>query len=226
MRRILAAVGMVVLTSSVCYGQVTPNLAKGSKALVFEFNGLTTTAVTNSTTGPISGAGFKYYLSPVNAVRGILELAMTNNTIAANPGTGQTGIDGSNKSSAVGVAVALEHHMGMGRLSPYIGAGGLFRTSSSETVNAVVGNPPGPQTTTKNGGGGSSNQFGGFGTAGFEFFLTNQVSVSGEYRLTFTATSPKDQEVTTGATTTTTKFGSQKNLGLNSSGFLTMSFYF
>ena len=65
-----------------------------------------------------------------------------------------------------------------------------------------------------------------FGLFGFEFFLTDAVSFSAEYRLGVARTSLKDQEVTTGATTTTTKQGSSSLVNIASSGLFTMAVYF
>ena len=110
-----------------------------------------------------------------------------------------------------------------------------FSTTSTEATDAVVGNPPGPQTTVKNLDGGhtiSGTFFQGgstvevFGLGGFEFFLTEEVSFSAEYRLAFAKFSPKDEEVTTGTTTTTTQLGSTSLVNINSVGLFTLAIYF
>lgn len=231
MRKILAMAGAFVLTGSVCYGQVTPDLSAGSRALLFEFNGLSVIAAGDFD----GGAGFKYFVADSTAVRGGVQLSRGTSDIKANPVAPNTGRDGSQSGTLVGLSAALERHMGMGRVSPYIGGGVMFSTTSTEATNVVVGNPPGVQTTTKNEQFGEtingSTYFGGrsvgiFGLMGFEFFLRDEVSLSGEYRLGYTSTTRKDEQVTTGATTTTIKIGSSNLLDISSRGLLTLAVYF
>ena len=234
MRRILAAAGVFVLMGSVCYGQeqeVTPTLTSGTGALLFTFDGLSLIRANNFD----GGVGFKVFLSEMTAVRGALQLSKGSGTIAANPVAPDTGVDGSTDGTTIGFSVALERHLSTARVSPYIGAGGGFSTTRTEATNVVVGNPPGPQTTTTNANfghvisgtlfqGGSTVQ--GFGLVGFEFFMTKGLSFSAEYRVGIAKTSRKDQEVTTGATTTTTKIGSSTLVNIASSGLFTMAVYF
>ena len=232
MRKILAAAGVFVLMGSVCYGQeVTPTLTSGTKALLFTFSGLELIRADNFD----GGAGFECFLSETTAVRGALQLSNGSSTIPANPVAPDTGVDGSTDGTTFGVSVALERHLSTARVSPYIGAGGGFLTTTTEATNVVVGSPPGPQTTTKNAAGGHTisgtsflggNTVQGFGFVGFEFFMTEEVSFSAEYRLAIARTSRKDQEVTTGTTTTTTKSGSSTLANVASSGLFTMAIYF
>ncbi len=230
MRKVLAMAGVFVLVGSVCYGQgVTPNLAKGSKALLFETEGLFT-LVDNVNEGPVSGPGFKYFLSPTDAVRGVLQLAKSNTTItfpaAVTPPV--TTLDGYNNSTTVGVTVVLEHHLSMGRVSPYIGGGAGFRTASTETQAATSGNPPVAQPVIKNAAASGFNRFAVLGLVGAEVFLINNVSLSAEYQISFNSNSFKDSESTTGGTTTTIPQGSSKtlNLGVGGSGLMRLAFYF
>lgn len=232
MRKILAIAGALVLTSSICYGQdVTPDLKTGSKALLFSFGGLSVITAGNFD----GGAGFKYYISPTMAVRGGVQLANGTNTIAANPVAPQTGTDGHQSATRGGISAALERHMGSGRVSPYIGGGVMFAVTSTESKNVVVGNPPPAQTTTKNNANGENingtSYFGGhsagvFGLMGFEFFLKKEISFSGEYNIGYTSTSRKNEQVTAGAVTVTTKVGSSSTFNIASRGLLTLSVYF
>ncbi len=232
MRKVLAAAAVLVLTGSVCYGQdVVPDLSAGSNALLFTFNGLSVITAGNFD----GGAGFKYFLSKSTALRAGFQLAKAGTEIPANPTAPQTGVDGSQSATTIGVSVALERHMGAGRVSPYFGGGVMFSTTRTEGKNAPVGNPPAAQTTTTNRstgetingttylGGRSTGVFGHFGV---EFFLKKEVSLAGEYRLGYTSTSRKDQEATTGLTATTTRVGSASLLGVASSGLLTLAIYF
>lgn len=232
MKKVFIVVLALVLVGSMSFAQeVTPNLTGGSKALLFSFAGL---SFLNAGTFD-GGFGAKYYLSDAMAVRAGLQFASASATNPANPPAGQQGSDGTQSATRIGVGGAIELHMGKGRVSPYLGAGVAFSTTSTEMKNIVVGNPPPAQTTTKNATGGETisgvNYQGGttftvYGLAGFEFFLYKEVSLAGEYRLGFSSTSRKDQEVTAGATTTTTKLASSSTFDIASQGVLTLAVYF
>jgi len=231
-RKILAIAGALVFTSSVCYGQdVKPDLKTGSKALLFQFSGLS--VITAGTFD--GGAGFKYYISPTTAVRGAVQLSNANNTIAANPVAPATGMDGHQSATRAGLTAALERHFGSGRVSPYFGGGVMFATTSTESKNVVVGNPPPTQATTKNNTAGETingttylggHSIGVFGLMGFEFFLRKEISFSGEYSLGYTSTSRSDQQVVAGTVTVTTKVGNSNLLNIASRGLLTLAVYF
>ncbi len=233
MRKILTAawVGVFFLTGSVCYGQVTPTLTSGTKAVLFTFDGLSFLRADNFD----GGAGFKYFLSEENAIRVGLQMSKASSTEKANPVAPATGTDGKEEGTTFGISLALERHLRTARVSPYFGVGAGFSTTSTKAKNAVEGNPPGPQTTVKNLDGGhtiSGTFFQGgstvevFGLGGFEFFLTEEVSFSAEYRLAFAKFSPKDEEITTGATTVTTQLGSSSLVDIASSGLFTLAIYF
>lgn len=207
---------------SVSYSQeVMPNLAGGSKALLFQFGGLNNLAANNFN----GGFGAKYYLSSSMAVRGVLQFSSNSTSTPANPAPGDVGADGSTSNTTIGVGGGVELHMGSGRVSPYIGAGVGFSTTSTESKNAATATPPATptQTTTKNATGNTT--FTVYGMAGFEFFLWKELSLSGEYRLGFSSTALKDVEVTTGPTTVTTKQGSSSSIGINAQGVLTLAIY-
>ena len=222
MKRLLVALMVLTLVGSVSYSQdVTPNLAGGSKALLFTFGGLNTLAANNFG----GGFGAKLYLSSSMAVRGALQFSSNSTTSPANPNPGDVGADGSSSNTTIGVGGGVELHMGSGRVSPYIGAGVGFSTTSTESKNAATATPPNTpnQTTTTNAGGNTT--FTVYAIAGFEFFLWKEVSLAGEYRLGFSSTSMKDVEVTSGTTTTTTKQGSSSSIGVNAQGVLTLAVY-
>ncbi|MBI4417419.1 MAG: outer membrane beta-barrel protein [Ignavibacteriales bacterium] len=232
MKQLLSCLLVLTLAAPVAQSQeVTPNLTGGSKALLFSFAGLSFLNAGNFD----GGFGAKYYLSEAMAVRAGLQFATGSTTNPANPPAGQSGVDGSQSATQIGVSAAIELHMGKGRVSPYLGGGIGFSTTSTEMKNAVVGNPPPSQTTTKNSVAGENiggvNYLGGtaftvYGLAGFEFFLWKELSLAGEYRLGFTSTSRKDQEVTAGTTTVTTKLGSSSGFSIASQGVLTLAVYF
>jgi hypothetical protein len=109
----------------------------------------------------------------------------------------------------------------------------MFSVTSTERKNAVIA--PAVQVTTKNDLAGEfingsayagGRSIGIFGLTGFEFFLRKEVSLSGEYRLGYTSTKPKDMQVINGATTTTTRGGGSSSLAIGSQGLLTLAVYF
>jgi len=233
MRKILTAAWVVVfsLTGSVAYGQVTPTLTAGTKAMLFTFDGLSFLAADNFE----GGAGFKYFLSGQSALRFGLQFTKASGTEAANPVAPDTGVDGSEDGTTLGLSLALERHLTATRVSPYFGIGAGYSTTSTEAKSTEVGNPPAAQSTVKNLDGGhtiSGTFFQGgslfeiFGIGGFEFFLTNEVSLAAEYRLAFGRFSQKDEEITIGTTTTTTQFGNSSLIGIDSSGLFTLAIYF
>lgn len=233
MRKILTAALVVVfsLTGSVAYGQVTPTLTTGTKAMLFTFDGLSFLAADNFE----GGAGFKYFVSEQSALRVGLQFAKASGTEAANPVAPDTGVDGSEDGTTLGLSLALERHLTATRVSPYFGIGAGYSTTSTEAKSTEVGNPPAAQSTVKNLDGGytiSGTFFQGgslfeiFGIGGVEFFLTNEVSLAAEYRLAFGRFSQKDEEITIGTTTTTTQFGNSSLIGIDSSGLFTLAIYF
>ncbi len=220
MRKILTVVWVVVffLTGSVAYGQVTPNLASGTKAMLFEFGGLDDLGANNFE----GGAGFKYFLSGRDALRIGLQFAKFSATEKANPTAPDTGVDGKDRATTIGLSLALERHLTSTRVSPYIGIGAGYSRTSTEFTDSETGSPPPAQTTFK----GGDTTINIFALAGFEFFLTSEVSLAAEYRLGYAKISPKDDEIITGTSTITFENGSASLFDLDSSGLLTLAIYF
>ncbi len=233
MKKVLFVVMALLVATSLSMGQeVMPNLTGGSKALLFTFNGLSFIGAGNFD----GGFGAKYYLSSSMAVRGGIQFASASATNPANPPAGQSGVDGTQSATSIGISGAVELHMGSGRVSPYLGGGVGFSTTSTEFKPTVTGAPPLVQTTTTNSAGGETiggvtyqggTTFTVYALAGFEFFLWKELSLAGEYRIGFASTSRKDQEFNNGAgTTTTTKQGSNSAISVASQGTLTLAVYF
>lgn len=226
-----------VLLSALClfwaapsYAQeAAPNLATGSRAVLFSFAGLA-----NLNAGSFDGGfGGKYYLSDDWALRGGLQFAVAGRDLPASPGPGQTGSDGSISAWRLGISGALEFHLTKNRVSPYLGGGLGLSMARTEQKTAVVG--PSAQTTIKNARNGEtidgSTFFAGsalslYGLGGVEFFLAKEVSLAAEYRLGIAITSRSDEEVTSGNTTVTTKVGGSTTFGVTTGGVLTLAVYF
>lgn len=199
-----------------------PFMAKGDKAILFEFSGLDNLGA-HSFEGGIGG---KYYLSQDMAIRGGLQLASINEDY---PFQGSGGVDGEAYASRFGVSAAIEFHLSTKRVSPYYGAGvGLsFTSTESKSVEA----DPVDQVTIKNDSNGEFGYFGGtefdiFGMLGTEIYIFDNFSLAAEYRLGFSYLSRKDEEITQGNQSTSVKQGSRQEFGLASAGVLTLAIYF
>jgi hypothetical protein len=232
MKRLFIVATILGLGASMSLSQdVVPSIGPGSKAVLFSFGGLSFLSA-----GTFDGGlGGRYYLSESMSVRAGIQFTSASQTTSANPGTGQAGADGSASATVMGLEGAAEWHMGKGRVMPYVGLGAAFSTTSTDSKPVVVGVPPLTQSETKNATGGltvngtiyrGGTSFQIFGLAGVEFFLYKELSLAAEYQLGYMTTSRKDQEVTSGGTTTTTKVGSASNIGITNSGVLTLSVYF
>ena len=167
MKKTLIVAAALVLFSSVAFGQeVAPNLAAGSRAILFSFDNFIVGTFEMS-----SEVGAKYYISDNLAARG--RLSFFNSNLAIPEGT--TLMESS--SFSLGISPAIEWHIVSERVSPYLG-GGLgfsFRCQS-----------PGEKVTMG---------FDISALAGAEFFLLEEVSLGGEYRFGFSSTFGSDQVV-------------------------------
>jgi hypothetical protein len=226
MKKIIAIFALLVVIGSISYGQDNVlGPSAGSKGILFSFDGLA-----NLGAGTYAGGfGAKLYLSDYMAVRGMLQLALASQTIPANPAPGQASADGSKSGNSFGVGGAIELHLTKSRISPYIGGGILFSTTSTESKNAVVGGAA--QATIKNNLNGETVNGSNFqagttimigGIIGMEYYVTNGVSLSAEYQIGFTSFSQKDEEYPGG----TAKGGSGSLIGISTAGALTLAVYF
>lgn len=229
MRRILIAM-VVYLLPGLALAQVTPRLQSGGKALLFSFSGLDNLNA-NSFNG---GFGGKYFLSPTMALRLGVQLATASQDIPANPPAGLDGQDGKISGGAWGLNGALELHGGTGRVSPFVGLGIAYSTTSTENKDANIG-PASGQTVIKNNPSGETiggitfvpgNRFDVFALLGAEFFIVKELSLAAEYRLGFSNIAGKDVEVTQGTSSNKFKVGGTSGFGVDTAGVLTLAFYF
>lgn len=191
----------------------------GAKGLTFEFNGFSPGSFNG-------GIGGKYLLNSDLALKGGILFSSARQT---NPFPGTGGVDGEQKGSEFGIFVAIEKHLNTHRVSPYLGGGFEYASSSTEEKNPAL--DAASQVTVKNSTGGELGFRGGTTTAfaalfGCEFFLVKNLSLGAEYQLGYMKISLKDQETTMGNVTTTLNQGSYRAYGLTSSGMLALTFYF
>jgi len=211
-----------LLASPLFAQQNKPFFEKGSKAVLFEFQGFDNLGA-NSFNGGIGG---KYFIQPKLAIRGGVQFASISEDI---PFQGTNGIDGEASATQFGIFGAVEYHLDTARVSPYLGGGLGVSFTSTESKSAEA--DPVDQVTIKNNRNGQFGYFGGteftlFGIAGVEIFIIKNLSLAAEYRLGLQQLSRKDEERTQGNTTVTTKQGSRMIWGLASAGVLTLAIYF
>jgi hypothetical protein len=218
MRRfVLTWLGLSVVASTLV-AQVTPAAGKGAKSLNFSFGGLGVFGLTG--TGPAGGLGLSYFLSPDAAVRVGVQVRSYKRTLSFNGPAGVTGVDGFENGFTVGGAVDYLKYLrgATSRVRPYLGPGiGVTSTSNSARPAAATG-VTAPET--RNNPAGIPAGFVAPGLTydvhagvGAEFFLFNELSVSGEYQLNIIShTSPSDAEVITGGTTVTARGNSVTNI--------------
>lgn len=221
---------ILCLLPALAFAQVTPNLQSGTKALLFNFTGLDNLNA-NSFNG---GFGGKLYLSPTMAVRGGLQFVSANQDRPANAPAGTQAQDGEVSASTLGFNGAIEIHSGASRVSPFLGVGAGFSTTSTENKNINFG-PSSSQRVVKNDPDGETingntftagNRFDIFGLIGAEFFIVKELSLAAEYRLGFSKISGKDAEVSQGTNSDKFKVGGTSGFGIATGGALTLSFYF
>lgn len=217
MKKFLAVVVVLLLVGGAAMAQdVQPAVKGGSKSLNFTFGGLGAFGLGASGIG--GGIGISYFLAQNAAARIGIQVVNAGATNPANPPAGSTGTDGTQSAFQFGVGADYLMYMAgnTARVRPYMGAGVSFGMASTSNKNPVIS--PTTQTEVKNALGGETiggvtynagTTLGVQGIVGAEFFLYPEISVSGEYNLNlFSSTSGSDQEVISGATTTTTKGGS------------------
>ncbi len=232
MKKTVILLAILVLASTVAFGQdVVPSINAGSMGVLFQFSGLA-----NIGAGAYQGGiGAKYFLSDRAAVRVAAQFQYAKDVLPANPAPGQRGTDGYMSGTTFGLLAAIEYHLGKGRARPYIGAGALFSTTSTDAKSAVIA--PFQQGEVKNQFGGytisninfnPSTTFGVAGLFGVEFFLYKELSLSAEYQLMYGMISYKDRETIGGGTTTTdpSPTGTGSKFGIFNDGSVILTVYF
>jgi hypothetical protein len=223
MNKLLSLLILFFLFSTLLLGQEDKTYFKaGSKAFLFEFRGLDNLSA-NSFNGGIGG---KYFLMSNMAVRGGLQFVSISED---SPFQGTGGADGEAHATQYGIFGAVEMHLNTSRVSPYWGGGLEISFTSTESKTDVA--DPVDQETINNNRNGEFGYFGGtefniFGLLGVEIFIVKNLSLAAEYRLGFSTHSYSDQEVTQRNVTVTTKQGSRNEIGVASSGVLTLAVYF
>jgi hypothetical protein len=230
--RVMSGAVALLMSVSVAMAQdVTAPNAAGAKAIMFSFVGLADLAA-----DPINGGiGGKYFITAPLALRASVQFGTATETTPVTPPAvlpaGWTSKDGKASQTTVGFSCGAEYHFLASRVSPYAGAEVLYSTTWTEERPAVGGISPLTQGWIKNEIGGAANSTMGFyGIAGIEFFMTKEISLSGEYQLGYYTTWYPDEKSNSGATgssTITTPSDEPKPSGIGiGTAALTLSVYF
>ena len=191
--------------------EIKPQTGAGSKAVLFEFSGLSNLGV-----APFHGGiGLKYYLAPMMALRGSIGIGYYSKTTKGAPGS----TDEKQSTTEIPIGAGLEYHvLNAKNVSMYLGGElgvGLSSASTSESV--PVGNPE--RSTSA-----STTTFGIGGILGVEYFVSQSMSVAGEYRLGF-STSSGSVEAKSGGVSVKTDLPTETRFGTGTAT-LTVAIYF
>jgi hypothetical protein len=229
--RRIAGLLSVVVAASMSFAQdaPSPEIKTGSKALLFTFNGLA-----NLSAGSyIGGIGGKYYLMDQIALRGSLQFGVASQSIPN--AVDSVGEDGSRSAMLFGITGGGEYHLSFARVSPFGGAELAFSMVSTQNKSPINTNANKDRTITTNSAAGelgyvAATNLGINGFGGVEFFITKEISLSGEYKLGYQMAIRPDQKVKTsvGSTTseTTTKVPDASFFGISNTGAITLAVYF
>ncbi len=157
-RLIILVFTLTLLAFPIARSQTTVVPSKGSKALLFDFAGLSNLGA-NAYNGGIGG---KYFLSDQTALRAMLLFGLDNRSLAG----------AKNDNIQFGLSAGLEYHLPIStNASPYVG--GMVTAKSEDTK--ITG-----ATST-------STSAGVAGIAGVEYFFNKNISLSAEYQFGLTA---------------------------------------
>ena len=232
-RLVLVWLGLSVVASAAVAQGVNPAIKNGTKSLNFTFGGFGGFGLAG--TGPAGGVGLSYFLKPKTAIRLGLQVRSYSRTLSWNSATGAAGVDGRENGTSIGASVDyLKYvHAGTPRVRPFIGGGiGVTQISNKSQPAAATG-----ATVTE-----TRNSPAGFPTAGYsapgmtldlhanlgaEFFLFNEISISGEYGLNLVnRTSPATMQAVTAGNTVTTKGNPTTNvLGFGAAGAMVRIYF-
>jgi len=227
MKKVMIVILAVLLMSTFSFGQTFNPPVKGEKAMLFGFSGVGFLGVFEYQ----GGFGHKMYLSNKMALRTALMLNYKNDKSPYTEAVGIVGEDGYNRTFGFGTEVAIEIHKGGGKIDPYYGVGGVFFSTTTKAApprTATAGNPIVQPTLKNEIGGGAGTNFGAFFLLGMEYYLTDNVSLAGEYHFGFDFTGAPTEVYDTGDGVTPVvenKGGGSTSFGITASGLLTLAIY-
>lgn len=139
MRKLATIFTILMLVGSVTYGQdVFPIINGGTIGILYQFSGFAALGASSYQ----GGLGAKLFLSNTMAVRGGVQLMFISAKQPFTPPTppvaGWHSEDATTSAKSFGVTAAIELHLSKGRVSPYIGGGATFATTSTEENSGTL----------------------------------------------------------------------------------------
>jgi opacity protein-like surface antigen len=184
MRRALLVLGLMAFIISLAGpAAAAPIETKaGTKALVFQFSGLSDLGLS----GYQGGIGARYYFQDGMALRPGLDIGISSSKDKTeDPEVKDTG-------TLFGLSLAVEKHLaGAKSISPYLGAGVGFHYGQDKTEQGDFSETDKATTISV------------AGLAGFEWGFTESLSLGGEYSLGFATGSHKTERKSNNTTVTT-----------------------
>jgi hypothetical protein len=173
MKRIMV-IGLMLLAVAVG----AQDLRSNNQALLFSFGGLSNMALGDFDAGPIAGIGAKLYnAAGTMAVRPAILFGMNSSETDLHT---EDVVNPKEKTTSFGVMVDLIKPLVKSNLAPFVGVGGGYYSQKYHYDAAhESGEEVGVEDASKSG-------FSIRGIVGVEWFFKKNVSVSGEYRLSFT----------------------------------------
>jgi opacity protein-like surface antigen len=213
MKRIMV-IGLLLLAVAVG----AQDLRTNNQALLFSFGGLSDMSLGNFDGGPATGIGFKLYnAAGTMAVRPMVMFGIDN----TEDDPGVEGVTGAKeKITGYGAMIDLIKPLVKANLAPYVGAGAGYMVVKDRNESAYLtdGGDPDIDETTISG-------FTVRGILGVEWFVKKNVSVSGEYRLSFTSGKGEVKSQAGGDDEWDKASTKETTIGIGASGLLTLSFY-
>jgi len=224
MKKIMIILLVILLMGTFTFSQEFNPPVKGEKAMLFGFSGLGFLGVLEYQ----GGYGYKMFLSNSMALRMALMLNYNNTKFPYTEAPNTIGENGYDKTFGIGTELAIEIHKGGGRIDPYFGLGGGFFQTTTKFANPATAATGGTivQPTWKNlQTGPAGMNFNAFFLLGMEYYITDNLSLAGEYHFGFDYTAALTEVFDNETTTTETSGGSSMGLGITSSGLLTLAIY-
>lgn len=216
MKKLILVFIAILMVGQLSYaGDVTAMTNEGDKALTFQFKGLSTLGADPVWCfGNYNAIGMKYYIASDMAIRPALLFGLNSKT--TNGTTGMT--DRKESDMGIGLTASLQYNMvKSGAFVGYVGGGLNFLSISTSTEPSVATGTTSKTTTSK-------MNFGLGGSAGFEYFIYDHISLGAEYVLGLTIGSGST-DVTSGTTTTTTDDPSTLGVGFSTFSFTLAAYW-
>jgi opacity protein-like surface antigen len=194
------------------------DLRTNNRAILFTFGGLADLGVGNYDAGPATGFGAKVFnAAGTMAFRPMVMFGMSSTETDPNVEDVVAGKEGT---TSFGVMIDVIKHLNKSNITPYIGAGAGYMKIKATTESAYLkGGDPDKTEATLSG-------MTARGILGVEWFIKKNVSLSGEYRLSFMKGTGESKGLTGGEDEWDKgNTISETDIGIGSSGLLTIAIY-